>query len=89
MKKTSLLYLALLCSANMLASDARLVYLNPSLTPFLEDGNKLEIGVQYFTKPKFHFEGSVGKDVVSANSKGGDFTRFPVYFLSKKILLQL
>lgn len=69
----------------MLASDARLVYLNPSLTPFLEDGNKLEIGVQYLTKPKFHFEGSVGKDVVNASSKGGDFTRFPLYFLSKKI----
>ncbi len=85
MKKTSLLCLALLCSTNMLASDARLVYLNPSLTPFLEDGNKLEIGVQYFTKPKFHFEGSVGKDVVNAGSKGGDFTRFPLYFLSQKI----
>ncbi len=85
MKKSFLLYLALLCSANMFASDARLVYLNPSLTSFLGDGNKLEVGMQYFTKPKFHFEGSVGKDNVDSAAKGGNFTRFPVYFLSQKI----
>ncbi|HRF56756.1 MAG TPA: hypothetical protein PLV58_05085 [Campylobacterales bacterium] len=85
MKKTFLFYMALFCSANMLASDARLVYLNPSLTPFLKDGNKLEIGVQYFTKPKFHFDGSVGKEAVNTTSKGGNFTRLPIYFLSQKI----